>query len=73
MLFSGCLCTCAGEREGKGGLLGVTGQRLAPHKLGGREEGVRLAMQVEGWQPMLPPGVLLETYSSGSAGGGALV
>lgn len=70
MLFSTYLRTCVGEREGERESAGDTGQRPDPQELGERGDGVRPGMPDEDWQPALPPGVLLETYSSGPAGGG---
>lgn len=45
--------------------MGGTRQPAANQELGGRRDGAKLGMQEEHWQPVLPPRVLLETYSSG--------
>lgn len=44
------------------------GGHKATQELGGRRDGAGLGMQEERWQPVLPPGVLLETCSSGPDG-----
>lgn len=48
--------------------MGGTRQPAAAQELGGRRDGARLGMQEKHWQPVVPPRVLLETYSSGPDG-----
>lgn len=48
--------------------MGGTKQPVAAQELGGKRDGARLGMQEEHRQPVLPPRMILETYSSGPDG-----